>query len=156
MAENKLVITRTFNAPVESVWKAWTDPELLKKWNGPKDYICQDFNMDFRVGGKYLNSMQGPDGKKIWGTGTYLEIIPNKKIVCTDSFADENGNPVTSDYYGMPGMPLEMKITVTFEEDNGKTKMTLEHEGLPAGEHQKGASAGWNSSLDKLEKILKD
>lgn len=153
--KEELVITRVFDAPKERVWQAWTNPEHLKKWWGPKTYSCPECEIDLRVGGKFTNSMMGPDGKIIWGTGTYKEIIPNQKLVFTDSFADEKGNVVPSEYYGMQGMPLEMLVTVILEEDNGKTKMTMIHAGLPEGEHSAGAKIGWNSSFDKMAELLK-
>jgi uncharacterized protein YndB with AHSA1/START domain len=149
-----LVITRVFDAPLKRVWQAWSEPEYLKKWWGPKEYSCPDCEIEFRVGGKYLYSMQGTDGKKIWITGNYKEIIPNQKIVFTDSFSDEKGNIVPSEDYGMQGIPLEMIVTVNLEEENGKTKMTIIHEGFPAGEHHKGANIGWNSSFDKMAELL--
>lgn len=153
--KTELIIIRTFDVSREQVWNAWTKPELLKKWWGPKEYSCPDCEIDLRVGGKYLYSMLGKDGKKIWVTGTYKEIIPNQKLVFTDSFADENGNIVPSEDYGMKGMPLEMIVTVTLEEVEGKTRMTMTHAGLPAGEYQKGANTGWNSSFDKMVELLK-
>ena len=146
-----MVIERTFNAPRELVWKVITECEHLKKWNGPKGYTCPDFSSDFRVGGKYLNSMMDEKGNKIWGTGIYKEIVPLEKLVCSDSFADENGNPVTSDHYDMPGMPLEMTITFLLEEESGKTKLTVMHEGV-----EPGAAMGWNSCLDKMEELLRE
>jgi len=150
----KLIISRIFDAPRERVWQAWTDPEMFKKWWGPKKYTAPDSKMDVQVGGKYLASMQGPDGKKIWSGGTYKEIIPMEKLVLTDSFADENGNVVPSSHYGMPGMPLETQIVVTFEDEGGNTKMTVRHEGM-AAQYQSDASGGWNESFDKLAKTLK-
>lgn len=155
MTEQKeLTIVRTFNAPKELVWKAFTEPEHIKKWWGPKEYTSPDCTMDFSIGGKYLTSMMDAQGNKIWSTGVYKEIIPYEKIVCSDSFADEKGNVVSGDHYGMPGMPKEFTITIKLEEENGKTKLTLVHAGMPAGEMQKGANAGWNSSLDKMEALL--
>src|SRR6266511_1379450 len=129
-----LVIERIFDAPRELVWKAWTEPERVKQWWGPRDFSCPVAEIDFRVGGRSFNCMRGPDGKDIWSIGTYKEIVPLERFVVTDSFADENGNVVPSSHYGMPDMPLEMLITVTFEDIGGKTKMTMKHEGLPAGE----------------------
>ena len=153
--KNELVITRTFDAPKELVWKAWCDPEEIKKWWGPKEYSSPHCEIDFRVGGKNLFCMESiKDGTKIWSTGVYKEIIPFEKIVMTDCFADEKGNIVPSTHYGMEGVPLEMLITVTFKEYNGKTKMTLIHSGLPE-DHEQGANIGWNESLDKLEISLK-
>lgn len=156
--ENALVIERTFDAPREHVWKAWTVPEQAMRWWGPKGFTAPAATIDFRVGGKYLFAMQSPDfneGKPIWSTGTYREIVPMERIVCTDCFADEKGNVVPASYYGMEGeFPLEMLLTLTFTETGGKTKMTLRHEGLPAGEHHSGANEGWNQSLDKLAELL--
>ena len=114
--------------------------------------------IDFKVGGKYLACMRGagPDGmvKDYWSTGTYKEIIPFKKIVATDSFADENGNIVPAAHYGMEGMPMEMQVILAFEEQGEKTKMVLRHVGMPAGEMQKMAGQGWNESFDKLAASL--
>ena len=113
--------------------------------------------IDFRVGGKTLFAMQSPDfndGKPIWSTGVYREIVPMERIVTTDSFADENGNVVPASHYGMEGdFPAEMVVTVTFEDVGGKTKMTLRHEGMPASETS-GANEGWNQSFDKLAEML--
>ena len=78
-----------------------------------------------------------------------------ERIVCTDSFADEQGNVVPGAHYGMTSdFPLEMLVTVTFEEQNGKTKLTLRHAGMPAGEHRQSAHQGWSESLDKLAESL--
>lgn len=113
----------------------------------------------FPVGGKYLFAMRSPEfneGQSIWSTGVYREIVPLERIVCTDCFADENGNVVPASHYGMTeDFPLEMLVTVTFEEIDGKTRMTLRHEGLPAGEMIQGAEVGWNESFDKLAESLK-
>jgi len=153
--QQELVITRVFDAPRELVWQAWTDPEMFTKWWGPKDYTTPHCEIDLRVGGKFLNCMRSSEGQDIWSTGIYREIVPLERIVCTDSFADEKGNVVPASHYGMSGdVPLEMLVTVTFEDLDGKTKMTLRHEGLPAGEMSDGASTGWSESFDKLAELL--
>ena len=155
-ARSELMITRVFDAPRELVWKAWTAPEHFKRWWGPKDYTCPFCEMDFRVGGKYLNCMRSPDGQDVWSTGVYREIVPMERIVFTDCFADEKGNVVPATHYGLsPDFPLEMLISVTFEEEDGKTKMTLKHTGLPATPEGEGAQQGWNESFDKLAEGLK-
>jgi uncharacterized protein YndB with AHSA1/START domain len=85
----------------------------------------------------------------------YREIVEPERIVCTDSFADAQGNVVPASHYGMTGdVPIEMLITVTFEGRDGKTRMTLRHAGLPAGEHRDGANQGWNQSFDKLAEYV--
>ncbi len=146
-----LVITRIFDAPRELVWKAWTDPERLKRWWGPKGFTAPYAKIDPRVGGTYLYCMRSPEGKDYWGTGVFREVVPMERIVITDSFADEEGNVVSATHYGMSAdIPLEMLVTVTFEDHEGKTKLTLRHAGLPAGPDQEGAKAGWSQSFDKL------
>jgi uncharacterized protein YndB with AHSA1/START domain len=151
--ENKdaLIITRLYDAPRDKVWKAWTDPEHVKRWWGPKHFTAPVSKIDLRVGGKYLSLMRGPDGRDYWSTGVYREIVPLERIVCTDSFADEKGNVVPASHYGMPGeWPLELLVTVKFEDIGGRTKMTLQHEGIPAGMMLEQCEAGWRESFEKL------
>ena len=150
----ELVIERVFDAPLERVWEAWTDPEQMKKWWGPKDFTAPTVEIDLKEGGKYLNCMRSPDGHEFWSTGVYREIVPMERLVITDSFADEQGNVVPGAHYGMPDVPLETEVTVTFEDQEGKTKMTLRHAGMPVGEHGSQAQSGWNESLDKLAASL--
>ena len=154
-----VVITREFAAPVEKVWAAWTEPEQIKKWWGPKTFTAPTVQMDFREGGNYFFSMQSDvwaDGREMFSTGTYKEIVPMRKIVCTDSFADEQGKVVSASYYGMPAeIPLELEVTVEFEVlGNGHTKMTLTHVGMIASETDD-MTNGWNESFDKLAESLR-
>lgn len=150
-----LNIIREFNLPVNKVWQAWTDPETLKKWCGPKDFTCPYSTIDLKVGGKYLNCMLSPQGDKFWSTGVYREIIPNEKLVCTDSFADENGNVIAASDLNIPGnWPMELLISIIFEEKDGQTVMHLRHEGLPA-EILEDCKTGWLQSFDKLENNVK-
>jgi uncharacterized protein YndB with AHSA1/START domain len=142
------------DAPRELVWKAWTNPEHLMRWWGPKNFTSPSSKIDLRVGGKYLHCMRSPEGKDYWSTGIYREIVPLKRIVLTDSFADENGNIVPASYYGMEGeWPLELQMTIIFDELNDKTRLTVWHGGIPAVE-MANARAGWNESLDKLDEEL--
>ena len=158
-SDQGLIIERVFDAPREQVWKAWTDPELMMRWWGPQIFNCPVARIDLRVGGKYLFCMKsdsGPDEwqKGIWSTGVYREIVPMERIVCTDSFSDEAGNVVSATHYGMPAdVPLEMLVTVTFEDFEGNTRMTLRHDGLPSYMEQD-AGTGWSESFDKLAEML--
>ncbi|MGB8216216.1 MAG: SRPBCC domain-containing protein [Candidatus Methanoperedens sp.] len=153
--ERELVITRIFDAPRELIWKSWTEPERVKRWWGPKGFTAPFCKIDLRVGGVFLYCMRSPEGKDYWSTGVYREIVPMERIVCTDSFADEEGNVVPATFYGMsPDFPLEMLVTVTFEEFGGKTKLILQHTGIPPGADKEGAEQGWNESFDKLAGIL--
>jgi uncharacterized protein YndB with AHSA1/START domain len=100
--------------------------------------------------------MQSPDGQSIYSTGVFKEIVPGERLVYTDSFADPSGNVVPGSYYGMgDDFPLELQVTVTFEAlAGGKTRMTLRHAGMPAGDMGELAGAGWNESFDKFAVAL--
>jgi uncharacterized protein YndB with AHSA1/START domain len=151
----ELVLTRVFNAPREVVWKAWTDPEQLVRWWGPEGFTSPVCKLDLRVGGKYLFCMRSPEGKDFWSTGVYTEIDPPARLVCTDSFADEHGNVVSATQHGLPDeFPDEMLITVTLEEEGGKTRMTVRQAGMPGGKMREMATAGWNGQLDKLAALV--
>ena len=151
-----LVITRMFSAPREQVWKAWTEPARLRKWWGPKVFTSPVSMIDLRVGGAYLHCMRSPEGKDYWSTGVYREIVPNHRIVATDSFADEKGNVVRASYYGMPGKwPLELIVTVTFGIHAKGTRMILRHTGFPSTKLRDLAGTGWSESFDKLAEALR-
>ena len=152
--QNEIVINRVFNLPVSVVWLAWTDAEYFKKWWGPRGFTSPSSKMEARVGGKYLNCMRGPDGKEYWSTGVVKELIPERKLVITDSFSDEKGNIKPASEYGMPGnWPKELLITVYLEEADGATKMKLKHQGIP-NEMREDCIKGWNESFDKLEENI--
>ena len=153
--QNDIVINRVFDLPINKVWRAWTEAEEFKKWWGPKDFTCPSSKMEAKVGGKYLNCMRGPDGKEYWSTGEVKELIPERKLVVTDSFSDEKGNIISAADMGMTGnWPKELLITVYFEEADGATKLKLRHEGIPA-EMREECIKSWNESLDKLERNIK-
>jgi uncharacterized protein YndB with AHSA1/START domain len=152
--QNEIVINRVFNLPVSVVWLAWTDAEYFKKWWGPRGFTCPSSKMEAKVGGKYLSCMRGPDGKEFWSTGVVKELIPERKLVVTDSFSDDKGNIKPASEYGMPGdWPKELLITVYLEEADGATKMKLKHQGIP-NEMREDCIKGWNESFDKLEENI--
>src|SRR5688572_3914410 len=165
MADAKgLVIERIFDAPVERIWKAWTDPAEVSKWWGPRGFTSPDNKIDLRVGGIYNFSMkpateefikQMGDGVMYDG-GVFKEIVEYKKLVYSDSFTDKDGNPVSPATYGMPDdFPQDLEVTVELEElPDGKTKMTVSHAGLPTGDLAEQTQAGWNESFDKLAESL--
>ena len=152
--QNEVVVHRVFDLPVNKVWRALTESEEFKKWWGPRGFTCPSSQMESRVGGKYLNCMRGPDGKEFWSTGVVKELIPERKLVVTDSFSDEKGNIKPASEYGMAGeWPKELLITVYLEEADGATKMKLKHQGVP-NEMREDCIKGWNESFDKLEENI--
>lgn len=161
-SDNEMTLIRVFKAPVAKVWSAWTEPELVKQWWGPKIFTAPVVKIDFRVGGKYLYSMQSDQGIELWkkgiySGGEYKEIVPMKKIVCTDHFADADGNMISPTVYGFPeSFPRETEVTFTFVEKDGHTTMTLHRVGIKDEEETMRADErqGWNESFDKLDKLL--
>jgi uncharacterized protein YndB with AHSA1/START domain len=146
-------IKRVFDLPIATIWKAWSEPESFKKWWGPENYSCPYCSIDFKVGGKCLASMKGPDEKEIWAILEYREIILLKKIVYADNFSDNLGNIVPPSDYGMPGeWPAELLVTVEFEEVGETTVMNMQQAGLPP-EVYEDCIKGWQSCFDKMETI---
>lgn len=157
VSSKPLVITRTFDAPRALVWKAWTDPELFKRWWGPSVFTCPVAHMDVRVGGRYLWCMRAPDGQDFWTSGEFREVVAPARIVYTDNLADENGSPVPASYYGMSDdFPAQTVVTVTLVEQGAKTIMTLVHAGMAQGSkvELENANTGWDQSFDKLAAAL--
>jgi len=158
-SKGELVITRTFDAPRERVFEAWTECGHFMRWWGPKDFTAPFCRMDVRVGGGYLSSMRSPDGHEYWSKGTYREIDAPEKLIMTDSFADEKGNTVPASYYGMKGdWPLELMVSVTLEDQDGKTKLTLRYSGLDKVDDtdRNDMRQGWSESFDKLDRSLSE
>ncbi len=154
-----VVITRIFDAPRELIWKAWTEPERVKRWWGPKTFTTPIVKIDLRVGGGYFNCMRSPEGKDYCSKGTYKEIAEPERLVSSDSFADAKGNVVPATYYGMDSRwPLEARLDVTFEDIQGKTKMTLRYEGIAGASEQdlRNMEQGWNEQFDKLVEYLRN
>lgn len=149
-------LIRTFDAPRSLVWKAWTEPARFMQWWGPAQFTSPVYEIDLRVGGKFLWCMELPDGQRTYTNGEYLEVVPDERLVYTTSFADEHGTSVPATHYGMTeNIAMEMRVTVVFEESGGKTTMTLTHEGIPAGELQESSAQGWGESFDKLAASLR-
>jgi uncharacterized protein YndB with AHSA1/START domain len=150
---DQIKVSRTFEAPLEMLWKAWTEPAQFMKWYGPKGFTAPTCEIDLREGGRHLWSMQTPDGsRQMYFTGNYKEVKPMERLVYTDSMSDDKGNAMSAEMMGMPaGTPVTMDVTVTFEHANGKTTVTVSHVGQGEGD---GAGTGWEQAFDKLEKVL--
>jgi|GEM_PF-725285 len=150
----KAGVTRLISAPRQDVWKAWTDPERLKHWWGPRGFTSPMARTDARVGGRYLWGMRSPEGQDFYSTGVFREVVEPERLVLTDSFADAEGNVVPAAQYGMPGdWPDESVMTVTFDERDGGTVVTVRSEGIPE-EMREPSKAGMRESLDKLAEYL--
>lgn len=151
-------VTRTFDAPVDMVWKVWVDPELVKRWWGPKHYISPVAKIDFREGGKSLVSMKAPKemgGQEFYSIWEYIKIVPFKTIEFIQNLADEDGNKTDPTKLGMPSdFPLDIKTVVRFKEiEDGKTEMTVT-EYAEFGTISNFAQIGLEQSMDKMTAIF--
>jgi uncharacterized protein YndB with AHSA1/START domain len=148
---SSVVIERLFEAPVDLIWKMWTEAEHFKQWYGPNGASIPTAKMDVRVGGRRLvcMEMQTPNGTmQMWFTGEYREVVPAKRLVYTESMSDENGNVVSPADMGMPeGHPETTEVIVELEDVGGRTKMVMTHAGIPADSP---GAAGWGMAFDKL------
>ena len=142
--QRTLVIERTFDAPAQLVFSAWTKPEHLVRWFGPNDFILPICEQDFRVGGKYNFCMRAPDGSDHWVYGEYREISEFDRLVFTWTRDD-----------GQPTVWVDNLVTLTFLEQDGRTKMTL-HQALFATEQFRNEHyGGWSECLDRLTDFIK-
>jgi uncharacterized protein YndB with AHSA1/START domain len=152
-SQDAVVIERIFDAPQDLIWQMWTDPENFKQWYGPRGFKVPVADMDLRIGGKRTICMASPDGSmKMWTTGEYVEIIPTRRLVYTESPSDEHGNVMSPAAMGMPeGYPATTEVIVLLEDLGGRTKMVMSHIGVPANS---GADGGWNQAFDKLVDLI--
>lgn len=155
-----IAVTRVLNAPVETVWRVWTEPALLKRWWGPQYFTCPVAEIDFREGGVSLVSMRAPQeygGQEMFSTWTYTRIVPMERIEYIHHMADSEGNRLDPAVLNLPpDFPEEVRIVVTFVPKDSKTEMTIVHYGMPAGEMSDRAEMGYNQSLDKMAAIFAD
>jgi uncharacterized protein YndB with AHSA1/START domain len=149
-----LVVTRIIDAPVEMVWKAWTEPKEVIRWWGPKHYTSPSCRIDLRVGGKYVFCMRAPrdqGGQDSYTAGVYKRIVPMELLEFTQSLADKDGNPIDPAQLGMPpDFPKELRTVVVFKAKGGMTELTITEYGWTVSQMYVYSYAGLHQSLDKL------
>jgi uncharacterized protein YndB with AHSA1/START domain len=155
------VISRVFDAPRDLVWKAFTEPERMKQWWGPKGFKVIASKMDLRPGGSYHYGMQAPNGTAMWGKFVFREIVPPERMVFINSFSDEAGGTTRHPLH--MSWPLEMLSIFTFEEQpGGKTKLTIRWSPHNATEEERktfdaghdSMRMGWGGTMEQLEAYL--
>ena len=148
-AMHELILVREFDAPREKIFKAWTDPELMKEWFVPRPWTIADAKLDVRAGGANLIVMRSPEGQEFPNRGVYLEVIENEKLVFTDAF-------VTA---WEPSGKAFMVGTITFEDEDGRTRYTARVQHWSVEDRQQheqmGFHEGWGQCADQLEKLAK-
>ena len=149
IGDRELRLTRLIDAPREAVWKAWTDPDLLKQWFAPRPYTTPEAHLDLRPGGANTIVMQGPDGTRMPNRGTYLEVAPNERLVFTDAY--------TGDWLPREGKPF-MTVVLTFEDEDGRTRYTARVLHWTAEDRQTheamGFHQGWATCTEQLAALV--
>lgn len=154
----QIEVSRIFNAPVEMVWKVWTDPELVKRWWGPQHFTAPVAKIDFRVGGKSLVSMRAPQefgGQEHYSIWDYVEIIEHISIEFIQRISNENGEPIPPATVGLPeDFPLAVNTLVTFKiTDSNKTEMRI-MEQAEFGSISNFAQLGLEQTMEKIVAIF--
>jgi uncharacterized protein YndB with AHSA1/START domain len=142
-SDRELVMTRIFDAPRSLLFKAWTEPEHMAKWFGPKGFVSAVLRCDLRPGGSYRLHMLGPDGDH-WLQGVYQEIVEPERLVSTFAWADADGRATRP----------ETVLALTFEDLGGKTKLTLRQTLFESVSARDEHNYGWNGSLERLAEYL--
>jgi uncharacterized protein YndB with AHSA1/START domain len=143
LEQRTLFIDRIFDAPRELVFRAWTDPEHIVHWWGPRGFKSTVLALDVRSGGAYRIHMRSPENTDHWSQGIFREVVPPERLVMVGSWADKDGNPTTP----------QTVATVTFEDRGGKTRLTL-HQVFDTETARDAHRGGWNSSMDVLAEYL--
>ena len=152
---NEVFIEETFNASIEKVFSAWTDPEKLMKWYAPDGCTIHFSKIKIETGGQFHSCISNPQFGDCWCIGEYKEVLPNSKIVFTLINADENGNPTNPAEIGMdPDWPGATLVTVTLTEENGKTKLQLRQTVSLELAKKTGAYPSWLQMLNKMQIML--
>ena len=153
-----LVVTRIIDAPLEMVWKAWTDPEHVMRWWGPKDWTSPTCKIDLREGGKYVFCMRAPKeqgGQDVYTAGVYKQIVPMERLEFTQSLSDKDGNKIAPAQVGMPpDFPEEIRTVIVFKAKRDMTELTITEYGWTGGQMYVYSLAGMHQSIDKLAQSL--
>lgn len=151
----EVLIERTFDAPRDLVFRAWIEPEHLARWYAPKGCSVTIYGFDPRPGGAFHHAIRTPNGHNCVCKGAYREIVPPERLVYTLSFSDAAGNFVEpSDVGADPEWPRETVVTVTFDDLDGRTKLTLHQTVLESIAKRTGAHPSWIEMLDRLSELV--
>jgi len=146
--DRELIITRLIQAPREKIYRAWTEPELLKQWFAPRPFATASAELDVRPGGANLIVMRDPQGNDYPNRGVYLEVVKNQRLVFTDAYTQA----------WVPSQKPFMTVVVTLEDEAGKTRYTarvLHWTTADRDSHEKmGFYPGWNQCTDQLEELV--
>ena len=146
----KVLVERSFNASPDMVWKAWTEPEIIDQWWAPKPWKSITKSMNFKVGGRRLYAMVGPEGEEHWSLADYTSISPKTNFKCLDAFCDNEGR-INEGF-------SRSEWNVDFRGSEGSTIVNVEiqHKSLTDLEKyiEMGFKEGFTMALQNLDEIL--
>lgn len=158
-AEFDLSFTRIVDVPKELVWRAWTEPELLKPWFCPRPWKTIDCEIDLRPGGIFRTTMQSPEGKEFPGTGCYLEVSPHQKLVWTNALLPGFRPSLVTETCGMDdaGFMFTAMIELADHADGTRYTATVLHaDEAGCKKHAAmGFESGWGTALDQLLEMIR-
>ena len=154
-----MALTRTFDAPVSEVWRAWTEGDYVRAWWGPSGFTAPVAEMDVREGGASLVAMRAPDeigGFEHFNTWSYEQIVPEERLEFISQFADRQGDAIDPASVGIPpGIPKEVPHVLTFaSRPDGGTDFTVTEYGYTSPDVVELSRAGMDQCLDKLAALL--
>lgn len=151
-ANNQLLVTRAYDAPVEKVWRAWTEREILDHWWGPKPWRAETKTLDFKPGGRWHYAMVGPQGERHWSLVEFKAINPGRSFRSDCVFCDENGatsefGPAMHWYVEFSATPTGtmVNVTLTFDKDTDLQKIV-----------EMGFQGGFTIGLNQLDELLEE
>lgn len=145
-----LVLTRLIPATRRALWRAWTEPELVKRWFAPKPYTTPVVELDLRPGGSNLIVMRSPDGQDLPNRGVYLEVVPDTRLVVTDAYRSA----------WVPSEKPFLTVILTFADEAGGTRYTARARHWTLEDRQAheamGFEQGWGICADQLTELVRD
>ena len=153
--ELDLELTRLLSAPPALVWRCWTEPELICQWFCPKPWSVSEAIVDLRAGGRFFTLMNGPAGEKVPNEGSFLEVVPQRKLVFTDIFGADYA-PVAVPLSGA-GLSFAAILTFAPEGSGTRYRAVVRHRSPEDAEsHRKmGFHEGWGAAADQLEELAR-
>jgi uncharacterized protein YndB with AHSA1/START domain len=158
--DKEFVLSRTFDAPRDLVWKAWTEPKRLMEWWGPKGFKMKVAKLDLKPGGTFLYAMNAPDGSEMWGRFVFREIKAPERLEFINSFSNERGEITRHPMHEK--WPLETLSIIEFAERGGKTTITVRwipinattEERKTFADNHASMNQGWGGTMDQLAAYL--
>jgi uncharacterized protein YndB with AHSA1/START domain len=154
-----MVLSRVFDAPLDALWRAWTEPDQVMQWWGPKGFTAPVAEMDVREGGSSLVCMRAPaefGGQDLYNMWTYTEVVPGERLAYVNAFTDANRTPLDPATLDLPpAIPAQVPHVVTFRAlEADRTEVTVRESGYGSPEIVEVSRSGMAECLDKMASLV--